>query len=113
MGCRDLTLIDRSYQRVIVQDFSAPLRTLLPPYEGTPYSLTLRISGTINGPVWLAVDQLEGNQGRYAIRRDTLKAGTYTGTSLTGDYYSNQATELLITGEAGTTGNLLIEWYRQ
>ncbi|KAA9347789.1 hypothetical protein [Larkinella humicola] len=112
-GCRDVSLVDRPYQRLMIQDFSEPLRTVLPPYDGVPNSLTLRISGTISKPVLIAVDQFGGSQGRQAVRRDTLMAGTHTDTLLRGDYYSNQSTELTVTGATGTVGNLTIEWYRQ
>ncbi|GAB3910141.1 hypothetical protein GCM10028803_49360 [Larkinella knui] len=111
-GCRDLTVVDRPYQRLLINDFSGPLRTVLPPYDGTPNTLTLRISGTISQPVFFAVDQVAGDQKRYTVRRDTLLAGTYTNNRFSGDYYSNQLTELVITGTAGTTGNLTVEWYR-
>lgn len=111
-SCRDLTVVDRPYQRLLINDFSGPLRTLLPPYDGTPNTLTLRISGTISQPVFFAVDQLAGDQKRSVIRRDTLMAGTYTNKRFSGDYYSNQLTELIITGSAGTTGSLTVEWYR-
>lgn len=112
-GCRDLTVVERSYQRLLISDFSAPLRTSLPPYEGTPTSLTLLINGTISKPVIITVDQLGGSQGRYAIRRDTLMAGTYTDQRFRGDHYSNQAIEMIVTGADSAVGNLTIEWYRQ
>lgn len=113
IGCRELTTIDRSYQRVLVNDFSAPLRTLLPAYDAQPNYLTIRVSGTINRPVMLAVDQLTSGQGRYRVRRDTLAAGTYTDKYFSGDYYSKDETELVVTGTPGATGSLTIEWYRQ
>lgn len=113
MGCHDLTIMERPYQRLLISNFSAPLRTSLPPYNGLPTSLTLRISGTISKPVILTVDQLGDSQGRYMIRRDTLIAGTYTDKRLTGDHYSSQSVELTVTGTDSTAGNLIIEWYRQ
>lgn len=112
-GCRDLTVLKRPYQRVLITDFSAPVRTSLPPYDGIPSSLTLRISGTISKPVILTVEQLEGSQGRYMIRRDTLMAGTYTDKEFRGDHYSSQPLELLVAGADSTVGNLTIDWYRQ
>lgn len=105
-SCRDLTLVERSYQRVLITDFSAPLRTSLPPYEGIPTSLTLRISGTISKPVILTVEQLGGSQGRYRIRRDTLLAGDYADKEFRGDHYGNEPLELLVTSADSTIGNL-------
>lgn len=119
-GCREFTTINRPYQRVLINDFSAPVRTLLPPYTdypnslaNFPNSLTLRVSGTISRPVTLAVDQLTPGQGRQRVRRDTLAAGTYTNKLFGGDYYSKDDTELTVTGTPGATGSLTIEWYRQ
>lgn len=112
-SCRDLTVVQRPYQRLLIDDFSAPIRTALPPYDHYPTSLTLLISGTITKSVILTVDQLESDKGRYTIRRDTLMAGTYANKRLNGDHYSKQAVELTITGADSTVGNLTIEWYRQ
>ena len=112
-GCRELTTVDRPYQRVLINDFSAPLRTLLPAIDSNPSSITLRVSGTVSRPIILAVDQLVSGQGRYPIRRDTLAAGTYTNKYFGGDYYSKEDTELMVTGTPGASGSLTIEWYRQ
>ncbi len=112
-GCRELTTIDRSYQRVLINDFSAPIRTLLPPLDDYPNSMTLRVSGTISQPVTLSVDQLTSGQGRQRVRRDTLAAGTYTNRYFGGDYYSKEEAELVVTGTPGATGSLTIEWYRR
>lgn len=112
-GCREVTTINRPYQRVFIDDFSAPLRTLLPPHNGFINSLTLRVSGTISKPVILAVNYESTVGGRLSVRRDTLAAGTYTNKFFRGDYYSNEETELTVTGMPGATGSLIIEWYRQ
>jgi hypothetical protein len=112
-GCREVITTDRSYQRVLINDFSAPIRTILPPYGGSPSSLKLRISGTISQPVMLAVDLLNTSQGRLFVRRDTLTAGTYANKLLSGDFYSSTETELIVTGKPGATGSLTIEWSAQ
>jgi hypothetical protein len=112
-GCREVVTSDRSYQRVLINNFSAPIRTILPPNDGIPSSLKLRISGTISQPVMLAVDLLNMGQGRSAIRRDTLAAGTYANKLLSSDFYSRTKTELIVTGKPGTTGSLTIEWSAQ
>ena len=111
-GCRELTTVDRSYQRVVVNDFSAPLRTLLPAFNGSPSSITLQISGTVSQPVTLVINQLVPGQGRQLVRRDTLAAGTYTDRYIGGDYYSREETELVVTGAPGATGSLTIDWHR-
>lgn len=113
VGCREFTTVDRPYQRVLINDFSAPLRTLLPARTKYPASLTIRVSGTISQPVTLAVDLLTSGQGRQSVRRDTLLAGTYADKYVGGDFYSKEATELVVTGAPGTTGSLTIEWYAQ
>lgn len=113
IGCREFTTLNRPYQRVIINDFSVPFRTVLPPYDGTPSSLRLRVSGTISQSVILAVDQFDANQKQSPIRRDTLAAGTYTNKSFSGDYYSNRKTELVVTARPGATGSLTIDWSRQ
>ena len=111
-GCRELTIVERSYQRVLINDFSAPLRTLLPALNGSPSSITLRISGTVSQPVALVVNQLVPGQGRFPARRDTLAAGTYTDRYVGGDYYFKEETELVVTCAPGATGSLTIDWYR-
>lgn len=111
-ACRELTTVDRSYQRVWINDFSVPLRTLLPAFNGSPNSITLRISGTVSQPVTLVINQLTPGQGRQLARRDTLAAGTYTDRYAGGDYYSKEETELVVTGAPGATGSLTIDWYR-
>ena len=111
-GCREVVTVDRLYQRVLINDFSAPVRTLLPPVGYQPYSITIRVSGTVSQPVLLAVDLLAPGRGRSRVRRDTLAAGTYTGKTFKGDYYSKEETELVVTGSPGASGSLTIEWYR-
>lgn len=111
-GCRELVTLDRPHQRVFVTDFSAPVRTLLPPIDHYPSSITLRVSGTVSQPVLLAVDVLAPGRGRSLARRDTLAAGTYANKTFRGDYYSKEEVELIITGTPGTSGSLTIDWYR-
>ena len=113
MGCREVTIVNQSYQRVVINDFSAPLRTLLPSNNGIPNSLILRVSGTISQPVVLVVNNASTVGGKLSVRRDTLAAGSYTNKFFSGDYYSNEETELIVTGMSGTTGSLIIEWYRR
>lgn len=112
VGCRELTTVDRPYQRVFIDNFSAPLRTVLPAVDYYPSTLTIRVSGDVSQPVILAVDQLASGQKRYPVRRDTLIAGTYTNQYFGGDHYSKEEVELVVTGTPGTTGSLTIEWYR-
>lgn len=112
VGCREFSTINRPYQRVLIADFSAPLRTLLPAIGYYPNSLTLRVTGTVSQPVTLAVDQLAADRKRYPVRRDTLAAGTYADKYLGGDHYSKESIELVVTAAPGTTGSLTIEWYR-
>ncbi len=112
VSCREVTTIDRPYQRVLIDNFSVPLRTLLPAVDYQPNTLTIRISGTISRPVALTVDQLDSGQRRSAVRRDTLAAGTYTDRYFGSDYYSKGEVELVVTGTPGATGSLTIEWYR-
>lgn len=113
VGCREITTIDKPYQRVIVNNFSAPLRSLLPASDGRPNRLTIQVSGTISKPVMLAVDQFGSDQKRVRVRRDTLATGTYTNKAFGDDFYSNDRVELLVTGSPGATGSLTIEWYAQ
>lgn len=75
--------------------------------------MTIRVSGTISRPVVVAVDLLTSGQGRQPVRRDTLVAGTYADKYVRGDFYSKEATELVVTGAPGTTGSLTIDWYAQ
>ncbi|MCY7357762.1 MAG: hypothetical protein LH609_09880 [Rudanella sp.] len=110
-SCRDITTIDKYYQRVLINNFSAPLRTLLPARNNNPNRLTLRVSGTISKPVMLAVDQFGSDLKRVRVRRDTLAAGTYTNKGFSDDFYSQDAVELLVTGMPGATGSLTIDWY--
>ena len=112
-GCSDLTLVERPYQRLLIDDFSAPIHTALPPYDHYPNSLTLLINVTITKSIILTVDQLGGDKEPYTIRRDTLMAGTYANKRITGDHYSRQAVELTVKGDDSAEGSLTIEWYRQ
>ncbi|WP_157816000.1 hypothetical protein [Spirosoma pollinicola] len=113
IGCHDVTLLDRTYQQIRITDFSVPVRTVLPAPRDNPSSMTIRVSGTISHPVSLKVDPLGSSQGLYPIRRDSLAAGSYTNESFRGDFYSTEATELVVTGTPGTTGFLTIEWFCQ
>lgn len=112
ISCREMTIIDRPYQRVLINNFSAPVRTLLPARDDSPNSITIRVSGTISQPVTIVVNQLT-TTGRQFVRRDSLAAGTYTNTYFGGDYYSKEQTELVVTGAPGATGSLTINWYLQ
>ena len=112
-GCREATISDIPYQRVLINDFSAPSLTKLPRFKGIPSSLRLRVDGSISHQVILSVDQLTNGSSREAVRRDTLAAGTYTNKYFGGDYYSSDELELIITSAPGTTGSLTIEWSRQ
>ena len=114
VGCREITTIDKPYQRVLINNFSAPLRTLLPARNNFyPNRLTIQVNGTISKPVMLSVDQFGADQKRIRVRRDTLAAGTYTNKAFSDDFYSQDAVELLVTGAPGATGSLIIEWYAQ
>lgn len=113
IGCREITTIDKYYQRVSINNFSGVLRTLLPARNGNPNRLILQVSGTISKPVMLAVDQFGADQKRIRVRRDTLAAGTYTNKGFSDDFYSQDAVELLVTGAPGATGSLTIDWYAQ
>ncbi|WP_461053788.1 hypothetical protein [Spirosoma arcticum] len=113
IGCREITTIDRPYQRVLINNFSTPIRTLLPARDDYPNSITIRVSGTVSQPVALVVNQLTATTGRQFVRRDTLVAGTYTNAYFGGDYYSKEQTELVVTGAPGATGSLSIDWYLQ
>lgn len=110
-NCREVFNADRPYQRVLVNDFSIPLKTLLPGRTTYPSKLTLRVNGSINKPVALAVNYLDS--GRSSVRRDTLAAGTYTDKTFRDDFYSKDQIELTVIGTPGTTGALTIEWYAQ
>lgn len=112
VGCRDLTLTDQSYQRVHIDNFSAPIRSLMPGRQNYPNAMTLQINGTINQPVVLSVYQLSG-QTRYPVLQDSLPAGTYTNRILKQDFYSRDQVELQVSGSSTTTGSLIIEWYCQ
>ena len=112
-GCREFTTVDRPYQRVLINDFSAPLRTLLPAHDDYPNSIRLRVNGAISRPVVLTVNLLTVNQVRQFARRDTLAAGAYVDKDFGGDFYSKEETELVVTGAPGTTGSLSIDWYVQ
>jgi hypothetical protein len=111
IGCREITTIDKAYQRVLIDNFSAPLRTLLSARDGNPNRLIIRVSGTISKPVMLAVDQLGTDQKPVRVRRDTLAAGTYINKGFGDDFYSNDPVELTVTGAPGATGSLTVEWY--
>ncbi|SOD82795.1 hypothetical protein [Spirosoma fluviale] len=114
MCCREVTVLNRTSQRIHITDFSVPVRTVLPAPEPYPNSMTIRVSGTISQPVTMHVDPLTPSQGgSYPIRRDTLAAGTYMDKSFQGDFYSTYQTELVVTGAPGTTGALTIEWFCQ
>lgn len=106
------TTFTRTSQRVLINNFSAPVRTRLLARRDFTASLTVRVSGTISQPVVLAVDQLDTDQKRYLVRRDTLAAGTYADKVFSGDFYGTDA-ELLVTGGPGTTGSLIIDWSAQ
>ncbi len=110
-GCSEVLVVDRPYQRVLINSFATPLRTLLPGRVTNPSKLTIRVSGTISQPVALAVDYL--NPGGAPVRRDTLAAGTYADKIFRGDFYSKEQVQLLVTGTPGTVGSLTIEWYAQ
>lgn len=110
VGCREFTTIDRSYQRLLINDFSTPVRSLLPPPGGNPHSIRLRVSGTISQPVTLTVNQITLDRQRSTARRDTLVAGTYADRNFGGDFYGNTETELIVTGAPGTTGSLTVKW---
>lgn len=112
-GCREVTLLDRSYQRLYIDNFSTPLYAHLPARQKYPNSMTLRISGTVNRPVTLAVYYLESGKPTFSALRDSLTAGTYTNRQLSQDFYSREEVELQVTGAPGTTGSLNIEWYCQ
>ena len=113
ISCREVTLLDRSYQRLSIDNFSAPLRSRLPNREKFPSSLTLRASGTISQPVFVAVYYLEAGQPTYPALQDTLAAGTYTDWQMRQDFYSQEEIELQVTAAPGTTGSLTLEWYCQ
>lgn len=113
VGCKEVIVLNRTYQRIRITDFSIPVRTVLPPPKAYPNSMTIRVSGTISQPVTMHVDPLKSGQGSYPIRRDTLAAGTYTDKSFRSDFYSTSQTELVVTGAPGTTGSLTIEWFCQ
>ena len=112
ISCREITIIDRTYQRVLISNFSTPVRTLFPARDDSPNSITIRVSGTISQTTTLTVNQLTATGWQF-IRRDTLAAGTYANTYFGGDYYSKEQTELVVTGAPGATGSLSIEWYFQ
>jgi hypothetical protein len=110
LSCREVTLLDRAYQRLSIDNFSAPLRSRLPNREKSPNSMTLRASGTISQPVFLAVYYLKAGQPTYPALQDTLAAGTYTGWQVRQDFYSREEVELQVTGAPGATGSLTLEW---
>lgn len=112
VGCKDLTLTDQSYQRVHIDNFSAPVRSLMPGRQSYPNAIRLRVNGTIDRPVVLSIYQLSG-QVRYPVLQDSLPAGTYVNRSLRQDFYSRDQVELLVSGSSITTGSLTIEWYCQ
>lgn len=112
IGCREATISNVPYQRILINNFSTPFRTTLLPLEDFPNTLKLRVDGSINQQVILAVDQLSNGANRQVVRRDTLAAGTYTNRYFSGDYYSKDNLELTITAAPGTTGALTIEWGR-
>ncbi|MBD2703905.1 hypothetical protein IC229_24890 [Spirosoma sp. BT702] len=113
VSCREVTLLDRSYQRLYIDNFTTPVRSRLAAREKYPSNMTLRITGTINRPVALSVYYLEAGQPRYPALQDTLAAGTYTDRQLSQDFYSREEVELQVTGFPGTTGSLTMEWYCQ
>lgn len=75
--------------------------------------MTLRASGTISQPVFVAVYYLEAGQPTHPALQDTLAAGTYTGWQMSQDFYSQEEIELQVTAAPGTTGSLILEWYCQ
>jgi hypothetical protein len=113
ISCREVTLLERSYQRLTINNFSTPLRSRLPNREKYPSSLTLRASGTISQPVFLSVYYLDAGKPTYPALQDTLAASTYTDWQIRQDFYSREEIELQVTGAPGTTGSLALEWYCQ
>lgn len=110
INCREVILLDRSYQRLSIDNFSAPLRSRLPNREKFPSSLTLRVNGTISQPVFVAVYYLQAGQPTYPAWQDTLAAGTFTDWQMRQDFYSREEVELQVTGAPATTGSLTLEW---
>lgn len=112
-GCREVTLLDRSYQRLYIDNFSTPLQSRLPARQKYPNSMTLWVTGTVDRAVTLSVYYLEAGKPTYPVLRDSLNAGTYVDHQLSQDFYSRDEVELQVTGAPGTTGSLNIEWYCQ
>lgn len=112
-GCREVDLSDVVKQRVLINDFSQPIRTSLAEADHYPVYLTYRVNGTISRPVKLTVYRLSGPQkgGQVAPATD-LSAGTYNNRKFQQDFYESAPVELVITAEPGTTGSLDIEWSR-
>lgn len=113
INCREVTLLDRSYKRLSIDNFSAPLHSRLPNREKFPSSMTLRASGNISQPVFVAVYHLTAGLPTYPALQDTLAAGTHTDWQIRRDFYSQEEVELQVTAAPGTTGSLTLEWYCQ
>ncbi|GAB3755912.1 hypothetical protein [Spirosoma pomorum] len=113
ISCKEVALLDRTYQRLSIDNFSAPLRSRLPNRENFPSSITLRASGTISKPVFVTVFYVQAGRPTYPALQDTLAAGTYTDWQIRQDFYSREEIELQVTGAPGTTGSLTLEWYCQ
>jgi len=111
-GCREVVIGNRSQQHVTISNFSAPAQTRLPYRTDYPSFLKLRVSGTVDKPVFLAVDQVDGKM-LYRALRDTLQAGTYNDWTAKQDYYGRGEAQLTVTGTPGTTGKLTVTWYTQ
>jgi len=111
-GCREVVIGNRSQQHVTISNFSAPAQTRLPYRTDYPSFLKLRVSGTVDKPVFLAVDQVDGKM-LYRALRDTLQAGTYNDWTAKQDYYGLGEAQLTVTGTPGTTGKLTVTWYTQ
>lgn len=112
-SCREVALMDRSYQRLYIDKFSTTLRSRLPARQKSPSSMTLRTTGTVSQPVKLAVYYLGADLQRYPALQDSLTAGTYKDHQITQDFYSTEEVELRVISAPGTTGSLSIEWYCQ
>lgn len=109
-GCREVTLLDSTYQRLFIDNFSAPIHSRLSAREKYPSSMTLRVSGTISQPVFITVYYLEAGQLKYPALQDTLAAGDYTDRQMRRDFYSREEVELQVTGAPRATGSLSMEW---
>ena len=70
--------------------------------------MSLRLSGIISQPIFVAVYYLEAGQIKYPAWQDTLATGAYTNRQMRQDFYSREEVELQVTSAPGTTGSLTL-----